>query len=234
MMGGRIHMGSLILAGLFAAQIGIAAKTREMVPYWTVLPPTPTLRALDLEAFGDRQFLYRSLVLDLQNFGDTGGRITRMGDYDMTRVVAWLRTMDLLDKDADHHLKLAAQYFSMTQTTPDVALLVAYLQEQVALSPARHWRWLLDAIYLAQVKLHDLSLATAVADQLAGYDFPDMIIIARQIAAPLHEKGGDYKGAAEIMARALERTRTSAEPGEIAFMESYIAAMRARAAASAP
>ena len=87
----RVHPTTFVLAACFAAQIGIGIAIKGIQPFWSALPPVPTERALAAEAFGDGEFLYRLLVMDLQNFGDTGGHLTRMADYDMPRVIGWLR-----------------------------------------------------------------------------------------------------------------------------------------------
>lgn len=222
----------LALTALLSAQLAFGYLNRNVQPAWTILPPAPTSRSLDSESFGDRQFLYRQLVLDLQNFGDTGGRSTRMADYDMKTVVGWLKALDLLDRDADHHLKLATQYFAFTPNKADLALLVDYVRGQVTQTPARHWRWLLEAVYIAQMKLDNLPLAAGLADQLTGYDFPDMPPVARQIAAALHERLGDYAGAERIIRAVLESTRGAVDPSETRAMEIYADAMHNKASQS--
>lgn len=226
----RLPTTTISLLCFVVAQPAFAYLIRDVKPYWEVLPPVPSERSLDAQAFGDRQFLYRNLVLDLQNFGDTGGRRTRMSDYDMPSVVAWLKALDYLDKDADHHLKLATQYFAQTQDVSQLDLLVHYVAEQVASTPERHWRWLLEAIYLAQKELHDTPLAVRLADQLGEYDYPDMILIARQLDSFLHREIGDFSGAADRMERVLSSQAGKVTAEEADYMRDYIQSMRAQAA----
>lgn len=232
-MRGNLSLAAGLIA-LLAAQLAFGFVNRDVQPAWTALPPVPTARALDAESLGDRQLLYRRLVLDLQNFGDTGGHRTRMGEYDMAEVVKWLQALDQLDRDADHHLKLATQYFVYTPNKPGLRRLVDYVRDQVAQSPRRHWKWLPEAIYIAQMKLGDLPLAIATAEQLAGYEYLDMPLIVMQIAPVLYEQQGDYAAAAAAMNRALKAYRDRSSPDEITYMEEFIETMQALAGATPP
>jgi len=45
----------------------------------------PTPQAMAAQSFGDNEFLYRLLVMDLQNFGDTGGHWTALKFYEKQR-----------------------------------------------------------------------------------------------------------------------------------------------------
>jgi len=219
-----------LLIVAFLGQLAFGYRISGVRPPWEVLPPTPSPAALEASAFGDKEFLYRVLVLDLQNFGDTGGHSTRMADYDMPRVVDWLKVLDSLDVDANHHMMLATQYFVFTQDLTKLDDLIRYVQEEVPLSPARHWRWLLEAVYIAQMKRHNLPWALELAKQLSSYDYPDMPIIARQMGAFMSERTGDYAGAAAIMSRVLAAHEKDALPGEADFMRDFIESMNQRAA----
>jgi hypothetical protein len=229
-----MHPTTYVLGAAFAGQIVLGFMIKDVQPHWQVMPPAPTHRDLMATAFGDSEFLYRLLVMDLQNFGDTGGRTTPLKAYDMGLVVQWLQALDSLDLDAQHHVFLAARYFSQTQSREDIRPLVRYLMDHVRQNPTRSVQWLSDAIYLAQVRLKDPALAVEVADQLAEYDFPAMTPLAYQLPALVHEKAGDFAGAAGLMERALQRLAgRKAAPMETQFMEEYIEKMRARAKAPA-
>src|SRR4051812_12836790 len=102
----RFHFTTLLLLLTVAAQLILAFVLKPVNPAFDVLPPVPTEKAMAASAFGDRELLYRSLVLDLQNFGDTGGHWTPLKDYGMPKVVRWLDALDELDIDATHHMVL--------------------------------------------------------------------------------------------------------------------------------
>jgi hypothetical protein len=221
----------VILAAMVQALFGYTV--RSVAPPWSVLPPTPSPLALEASSFGDRQLLYRELVLDLQNFGDTGGHVTRMADYDLVHVVEWLKVLDTLDPDANHHLKLAAQYFAQTQNPSTLDPLISYIQQAVALSPARRWRWLLHAIYLAQAKRQNLPWAAALAAQLSAINAPDMPIVARQMGAFLQARAGNYRAAGTIMDRVLAAHGKEVSPSEAEYMAAYRDFMWRRASGDA-
>lgn len=218
---------------LLAGQVTLAFVLKDAVVAREVLPPAPTQRTLDALSFGDREFLYRKLVLDLQNFGDTGGRVTPLSEYSMPRVVEWLRALDLLDHRADHHIYLAARYFSQTQDKPQVAHLVRYIQEHVAQDPPRKLQWMVEAVYLAEVRARDPDLTAAVADQLATYDYPGMTVLGYQLPAIVHGGLGNTEKAVAYMERALKATARKASAKEAQFMREFIARERARLAPEA-
>lgn len=226
------HVANVVLIGALAAQIALAASAKDLRPHWDVVPPVPTERFLDAAAFGDNQFVYRILAMNLQNFGDTGGRITALRDYDMEKVVDWLRAMDGLDYSADHHVTLAARYFSQTQDKPEVIHLIRYIQRHVERDPKAKLPWLSEALHMAQVRLKDTSVVLEIARQLGSYDFPEMTPLAYQLPATIHESAGDYKGAADYMARAARLLEGEVGEGEMQFMKRYVADMRARALTS--
>lgn len=217
-----------LLGALLLAQIAVAWLLYGTRAHWQILPPAPSERTLSALAFGDREFLYRALAMQLQNFGDTGGRLTPLRNYDMRTVVAWLRALDSLDFHADHHVTLAARYFSQTQDVPQVRHLVQYLMEHIARDPAAKVHWFAEALHMARVRLNDDVLVLALADQLAQYDFPTMSLIAHQLPAAIYERMGDFSRAADHMAIARERLRGRVGDQQMKIMDNYIGEMRRR------
>ncbi len=217
-----------LVAALFA-QVSFALLLRDTQPFAEVLPEVPTERALAAASFGDEQFLYRQLVMDLQNFGDTGGRWTALREYDMAGVVDWLQTLDHLDVEAQHHVTLAAYYFSQTQNKPDVLPLVRYIQERVRKDPEHNLQWISAALHLSRVRLKDEELVLEIARQLGGYSFPEMSVIAYQLPAFIHEGAGRFEEAAMYMDRALKALKHRVSEREVIEMQDFIIAMRARA-----
>lgn len=215
---------TLLLAAAFLAQIAFGYLHRDLKVEEPIMPPAPTPAALRAMAFGDAQFLYRQLVLDVQNFGDTGGRITRMTDYPIEDVLAWLHTLDALDGDAAHHMLLALRYFAQTKDTDAVRQLVLYVGDKADQNPQRHSVWLSDAIYLAEERLGDPVLALRLGDVIAKHDPANIPVIIRQLPAFLHEKAGDFAGAAAIMKR-VQNSRPTVSEDEKLFMENYIRQM---------
>jgi hypothetical protein len=229
-----IRFSTAVLLCAFVSQALFAWQTKHVRPFWTVMPPVPTARALTAQSFGDAQFLYRWLVMDLQNFGDTGGRFTPLRDYDMNLVVEWLQALHTLDARAEHHVALAALYFSQTQNRSDLKPLVQFIMRVVDEDPPRRLQWAANALLLAQLRLKDPELAKAIADQVAKYDFPQMKPIAYQLPAVIYDKAGDPVRAAVLMERAKDKLRGRVPETEVQYMDSFIDVMRRRAAQAAP
>lgn len=229
-----IRVSSVVLLFAFISQALFAWQTKHVRPFWTVMPPVPTERALSAQSFGDAQFLYRWLVMDLQNFGDTGGRFTPLRDYDMNLVVEWLQALHGLDARAEHHVALAALYFSQTQDRSSLKPLVQFIMRVVDDDPPHRLQWIANALLLAEVRLKDPELVKAIADQIARYDFPQMKPIAYQLPAVLYDRTGDPVRAAALMERAKDLLRGKVPETELRYMNSFIEAMRKRAAQASP
>src|SRR5690349_2367171 len=131
-----------IVGGLLAAQVVCATTLRTRVADRELLPPVPSSRALDAAAFGDRQFLFRVDSLQLQNGGDTGGRIVPVKNYDFGIVVGWLRTLQDLDSRSVMPVELASGYFGFSQETAYLRPIVDFIRDNVALSPETRWKYL--------------------------------------------------------------------------------------------
>jgi hypothetical protein len=185
---------------LLAALHGVFAwKTRDMRPDLIVLssPPSPLQR--ELLSFGDHAFLYRIWALDLQNAGDTGGRSTPMGSYDYGRVLGWLDALQALDPQAQHHIFLAARYFSLSPHADHVRLIVDFLVRVGAERPAQNWYWLTQAMTLAETRLKDIPYALAISQRISAYDFPEMPAWLVMYPAIFLEKLGRYTEAQGVI-----------------------------------
>jgi hypothetical protein len=224
-----MHPSTLAVGAAFLGQVVFAVGIKDVRPFWTIMPPPPTERELAVLSFGDPQLLYRRLVMNLQNFGDTGGRLTPLRDYDIGLVVGWMEALDTLDRRANHHLALAAHYFSQTQERQSLGPLVRYIMRHVDRDPPRKLQWIASALLMAEVRLKDVELQKDIADQIAGYDFPGMRPIAYQLPAVIYDRAGEPARAAELMEIAMEKLRGRVPDTEIRYMESFISAMRERA-----
>jgi len=216
----------LVIAAM--AQAAFAVLNRDIRPNWEILDPPPTERALALSSFGDTQFLYRILAMELQNAGDEGGRVTPIKAFDMNRVVAWMDLLDTLDARADHHVALALRYFSLNQNIPSIRPLVLFAMRHVDKNPTQKLNWLSAALLMAELRLKDQSLVLEIADQMGRYDDPIINTSAYMIAPLLREKLGDLPGALAGMRRALAMTSHRANEFDLAYMKQFIADLEQR------
>ena len=184
------------LLAFTVCQLLFFAGSNKIRPELGIVPPVPGKEELAVLKFGDDEFYFRVLALQLQNTGDTYGRFSSLKLYDMERVYHWLTLMDTLDSRSDMMPAMAAYYFSQTQKTEDVRYLANYLYEHSIKDVGRKWWWLLQDIYLAQYKLKDMDLALKVSKPLLNKDVP---VWAQQMAAVVREKRGEMEDALKIM-----------------------------------
>ncbi|MDX2144092.1 MAG: hypothetical protein SFV19_12105 [Rhodospirillaceae bacterium] len=197
--------------------------TRDLSEQWPVVPERPTDNAVNLVAFGDPAFLHRVFARQIQDFGDTGGRSTRMADYDMKAVVRWLDVLDQLDSLSQYQIAMAMSYFSFTPQTDDLRRLIDYTSRAVLAAPKNRIQWLREAIVIADRRIRDPKLAMALADQLAASDEPGLNILAYQLSPLLRARNGDLTGALAAMQHALSKVRSDTPQNEIDFMMQFIA-----------
>ena len=211
----------LLLLCAAAAHAVFAWHHRDLRPDLVVLETPPTAVQRTLFAFGDTQFLYRYWSSYLQNAGDTGGRATRMRNYDYDDVIGWLKTLQALDSKAQQHTFLAAHYFSQTPRMDDLRKVLAFIADDVAKHPARKWYWLTYAMPAAAKTLDDIGYALELSRQLASYDFPHMTGWNYLFPAIYLERMGRFDEARAEIAGVLETRRSKLDSGQLMWIEEF-------------
>ena len=215
------HGAMILFAAALLLHAALALHHRERRAEWPGVPPPPSLPIAPAMALGDPQLFYRAATFALQNMGEEGGRVTPLADYDYARLGAWLDLLDRLDPKARYAPTLAAYYFGQTPDSEGLRRIVAYLNRVGARDPARNWRWLAHATYLARHRLHDLPLALAVARHLAGLPEGKVPLWVRQMPAFVLAEVGEREAARDLMATILA-TDANLSPDEAALIERFI------------
>jgi hypothetical protein len=220
MISGR-GRGLLILLAALLAHGTLAWHHRTLQAGWPGVPSPPPGALAPLLTLGDDQLFYRSAAFGLQNMGDGGGRATPLAHYDYGRLEAWLRLLDELDPQADYAPTLAGYYFGQSPVPDDLRRIVAYLRTIGARDPARHWRWLAHAVYLARHRLRDVALALEIARDLAGLAGSEAPLWVRQMPAFVLADVGEREAARDLLETILATDRNLSD-GEIVFMRHFI------------
>ncbi len=173
-------------------------------------------------SFGDQQFLYRLWTMDLQNAGDTGGRMTPMRYYNYSNVIGWLDALGELDPRGEHHLYLAVRYFSQTPETDDVRRLMEFVERDVARSPATKWFWLTQALVIAEKRLRDLPYALQISERLATLNPADAPNWVFMMPAILMEKMGRLPAAESAIRQVRAQRGQGMRTDELLFIDSFI------------
>jgi hypothetical protein len=181
---------SVMLGAAVAAHGALLWAKRDLRPELAILDSPPAASAREILALGDREFLYRQWILDLQDAGDTGGRTTPLRDYNYDHVLQWLQALQSLDDRAQAHLDLATHYFSLTPREADVRRLIAFVVDDALKRPGEKWYWIVQSVDHAETRLHDLPYALSLAQQLAASDAEQIPNWARFTPAVLLAKMG--------------------------------------------
>lgn len=212
------HMLTLCLC----LQLGFWIAMRGVSPDYTIVPPLPSTAETKMLALGDNEFLFRSYGFQLQNAGDTYGRITPLTDYNYQELQHWFLLLDQLNSQSHFSPSLASYIYSQTPNTADIEYIVDYLHQHGTHDIEHKWWWLTQAVYLSQYKLNDttraLKSAYALTNAPETYNFP---IWARQLPAFIHAKLDEKEAALAIITHIAERVDTLST-NEIIFMNHFI------------
>ena len=187
---------------------------RDLRPHWQAVPPVPTEFNLQSSAIGDSQLAYRMTGIMLQNFGDTGGRITPLDHFDFEDLSRWLYVATALDPRSSFVPFMAAMYYGGVQNPDKLPPLLEYLSVVGSKPGKENWRWLAHAAYLARFEMKNLDLALKYARQLAALP-ADMPAWARQMPGFILQAQGSKDEALAVMIDILREGLDKYHPNEI-------------------
>lgn len=200
---------------LLAAQIAFHGYSQRHLPDLGIVPPVPSAQEMAVSALGDPQYLFRIYALNLQQAGDTFGRVTALYKYDYPKLEQWFLSMDTLDARSHFFPALATYYFSQSQNKDDVEYVVRYLDAHTKRDVADNWWWIIQAAYLSKHKLGDLPRAVELAERLEGVR--SIPIWAQQYPAFLYEQSGEFDDALRIIQNIIDTSETLS-PEDLSFM----------------
>lgn len=212
----------LVFGLAIVANLAFWTESRERRTLWRNVPPVPSERGAASAGLGDSQFAYRAQGLMLQNLGDTGGRSTALAEYDYAALERWFFLADRLDPRSDYIPMLAAWYYGASQDKDRIAHVVNYLEAVGQRPEGEKWRWLAQAVYLAQHVMKDTNRALALANLLAASTNPDLPNWARTMPALILTARGDKEAAYAIMMGILASRADRLDPAEVNNMRIYI------------
>lgn len=207
-----------VFALFFLLQTGFWWHSLDHPPVMEIVPSVPSELTIKAITFGDSQFFFRLLGLNLQNFGDSFGRYTPLKDYDFSKLGRWFHLLDSLDNTSNYIPALAGFYFSNTQNSEDSIHVITYLRDHARGRIEQKWWWQAQAVYLAQHKLKDHDLALELALPLVSAR--NVPIWVNQLAAFIYEQKGEYAAALDIMTQ-IQKNIKNIPPGELSFMEYF-------------
>lgn len=197
---------------------------RHVQIQWSNVPSAPSKHSAVLTGLGDSQFSYRIYGLLLQNLGDNGGQTTALYKYNYKNLSDWFYLMDNLDAKSDYIPFLAAYYFSGIQAGYEFKLkpLILYLDHVGKHGIGQKWRWMAQAVYLANFKLHNKTLALRIAQDLQSVGYKKLPIWSRQLPVLLLADRGDKEAAYNIVMNILKTEAENLHPNEVNYYVDYI------------
>lgn len=193
----------LLLLGLFglltAQAVLWTGQLARIQPRLDIVPPAPSAIALHAAALGDHQALFRWRALELQAFGDSGGRVTPLNQLDYDELVRWFDALDSLDPRAAHVPTLAAFVFGQTRDPAQLRLVADYLRRHARHDLARQYRWNAHAATLAAHRLGDRALAFEILSELGALPAQDLPIWVRLMPAFLYTQLGETEAATDLL-----------------------------------
>ncbi len=189
---------------------------------WETVPPPPSSDDATNMALGDKQFAYRSVGFFLQNFGDSGGRVVHIDDYDFDRLVEWFFLADYLDPESSYVSKLAAYYYGAGSNPANLKKLLSFLEHVGTRNSGRKWLLLACAMKIARYDLNDLELAYHFAERLATLDNPNLPEWTRRAPAIVLQAKGDREAAYEIMLNIMKSEAENINTDDVIYLKRYI------------
>lgn len=185
----RIFIYGFIL--LLLGQVFFWFKTEDRKPDVYIVPPLPSQYSVAALSFGDQEFYFRILGLQIENAGDSFGRFTALKKYDYSRLYSWFKLLDTLDSKSIYIPALAATYYSLTQNHSDTIYIVKYLDEYASRDVEKNWYWLLQATYVANFTLKDYKLALDLANRLSKVKNNDAPLWTKEMPAFIEANLGE-------------------------------------------
>lgn len=205
---------------LLALQLVFWFSVKDIKPNLSIVPPLPSEVEVKALAFGDEQFYFRVLGMQIQNAGDTFGRSTPLKNYNYKTLSQWFYLLDTLDRRSNYIASLASYYYSNSQNVSDVPYVVDYLEKHASYDPAKKWWWLSQAVFLANHRMEDKQRALELARELAASP-AKMPMWARQMPAFIMADLGEREEAYALI-QGLSESLDDLTQGELNFMNYFI------------
>jgi len=210
---------------VFTLQILFWLHTESFRHNYDIVPPAPSKQFINGASFGDKEFLFRVMATNLQNFGDIFAGFKSYKDYDYRRLYDWMITLDSLNNNSRLIPSVASYLFSQTQKKEDIYLVLKYLDEHSSSDIDKNWWWLFQGVFIAKKDLNDLDTALYFANKLAQNNATEAPLWTKQMPAFISEKKGDNCMAFKIIKNLIDESESgkrqiSAE--EMNFMRHFI------------
>lgn len=218
----RQNIDYFVLLGALLLNLAVWFNSSPRLPEWANVPIAPSTVGTTAVFLGDTELAYRSMALTIQSFGNDTGQIQALKDYNYENLGTWFDLADHLNPLSDYVPFLAAYYFGGSQDPTKLMPVINYLQRVGKYPEPEKWRYLGQAVFLANHKMKDTALAMQLADELAKTYKPGMPAWPLQMKSILAEKMGEKEMAYNMMLDALQNQKEGLDPVEVNYMVDQI------------
>jgi hypothetical protein len=128
-------------------------NSKNIKPKFVITPYPPTATEIEALSFGDKQFLFRTLVFKLQNAGDAIGQYNNFNEYDYKKLRTWFEALDKIDIHSQYIPYMAAYYYSIVKNVEKSKIIAQYVVSFASTNPQEYWRLLTTALYIYKVQI---------------------------------------------------------------------------------
>lgn len=175
-------------------------------------PAPPALEALRVISLGDTPTLSRVLMLWIHAQDTQPGLSIPFRELDYARLTGWLKLCLALDPEAQAPLAAASRLYAQVDDPVRSRQMLRLVDAAFAADPARRWPWLVHAVHTARARLHDPTLALALAQHLSTNEDEHLPDWVRLIEIHVLEEQGQIAQAARQLAALLASGRLREAP----------------------
>ena len=221
----HIKFYSLLILCVFL-NVGVWVYSHKQKIIWPNVPMAPSERSFVSSFLDDPIFAYRSFAMVLQNWGNVGGDVQPLKNYNFEHLEGWFRLLDKMDPRSSYVPFMAAYYFGATQNKAQLPNIISYLEDIGSRTgkdvPKGAWRWLVQAIYLSKNEMNDNKRALEMAETLSSIYNPSMPAWTLNMKEIIRAEMGDKKTAYAMMMEILKSNAQYMDPAEVNYMVSVI------------
>lgn len=181
------------------------------------LPTPPSATSEVFMQASDTAFVYRLLLLWLQQFDVQSGHYISYRTINYEYLVAWLQTLQRLAPESQYPMLMATRIYTKVADEQKQRLMLDFVYRQYKANPEKNWRWLAEVTITAQHKLKDLSLALDYAKALASEPSKQIPYWARDLQLTILEDMGEYEQI-KLLVGGLIANNAITDPNELRFL----------------
>lgn len=218
----------VLLAGAFAAQLGIHHLQGPPQARAGDLPPPPRAEALRFAALGEPIAASKLLLLYVQAFDYRSGTQVAYRDLDYERLGTWLERILALDPRSQYPLFLASRVYADVADAAKARRMLELVHDAYLQDPNRRWPWLAHATLVAKHRLKDLPLARRYAVALQTHTTArDVPLWVRQMEPFILEDMNELESARVLLGGLIASGQVKDER-DLRLLERHLESIEAR------